>query len=76
MGLEVPIRDQVGLEVDEGVEIGLVIAVVQSVGESNLCFNTPGEKKDRPGRGVSVDVHEHEDQWMSPPPPPLPTTKL
>ncbi len=38
MGLEVAIRDQVRLEVDEGVEIGLVVAVVESVGESNLSY--------------------------------------
>jgi hypothetical protein len=36
VGLEVTIRDEVGLEVDEGVEVGLVVAVVESVGESNL----------------------------------------
>lgn len=44
--LEVTIRDEVGLEVDEGVEVGLVVAVVESVGESNLeCVLMESERE-------------------------------
>lgn len=36
MGLEVTIGNKMGLKINEGVKVGLVITLVESVGELNL----------------------------------------